>query len=827
MKELIQNICGKLLYDTANDTNIYEDDILAGYKTLLNDWILNYSNYRNHSGTLLGSFEKNFNKGLLYSLHTYINSFEDVIKLPTTGALDLSILEMDLSDNVVENYKYILTNSIDKAAGYRLSDLDVETGHLSEQAIKELIGTIIDKLEKDATNMHWDSKQLNISLLDLSILRGLCNQIGQPSLFYHALNIFFDKLCISGMSQAARDLCEEMLVASFKDDLAFYGFFICFRVYSNLGSTIAALLYGNLCLAAVKSKEKIQNDKFLYEIIWQSLKLLRNSRLYPFAVQIYEKTPKTNKFSKYEWHGLDLVYYSCLFQLKEQRLPTLIFDYLGMERESILQEGEKGCSRWLLLLYNIKRLEQLFDFTGSGLYQYVNLFESIVPKESISKYRNIIEGDSGNLKDYLKESLLKLLATRNKSDFVYDNEMAIKIAHRLIEDSFDKKDHEAALLAMLVLSDHSILFKGKDSPDVAILNITDTDNSTFYEHFPDPVKALNSFCLTSSQALICLFTPEDKLLQLTYSNSNFNFIKIEDWDLIKFQKWSREIIPELDFQTTIKNRYDEVRSLLSEDYEHQANVIKGQVAFPSIRLDKCINELLVVKDMEVSSLPHNLILNESREFFALNSSVTNVLSIEWLNSKLSKKLPILDNSKALWIPLDKEDATIDFLYRKCQDVLDEYKVKISDTVKIESPLSSTINIISSHGSRDIASVHVVHPNDETVLYNLDKVVGNGKILIMLVCFSGSAKKDFFRNEITSLVKKFLASDYEAVIAPFWALHIDIPPIWLRAFFESIDSGQQVSNAVLSSNKAVFDRYPTPSAWACMHLYGNPFFKIGS
>jgi hypothetical protein len=754
-----------------------------------------------------------------------MNSFEEVVKLPVVETLDLSILEISPSDNVIENYRYILTHSIDQESGYRLSDLDVRTGRLSEQDIKELIGTIIDKLERDASKLDWDDKQLNSTLTDLSLMRGLCNKINQLSLFYHALNIFFDKLFISGLAQPARDLCEEILIASFKDDLSFYGFFTCFRVYSNQGSTLAALMYGNLCLAVVRSKKQIHTDKFFYEIIWQSLKLLRNSKLYPFGIRIYETTPKSIKFSKYEWHGLDFTYYSSLLMLKEQRLPTLLFDYLSIERESILHEGEKGCSRWLLLLYNIKRLQQVFDFSNSGLEQYVNLFESIVPKDSLNKYKNIIEGDSENLKEYLKESLLKLLSTRNKSDFVYDNEMAVKIAHRLIEDGFDKKDHEAALLAMLVLSDHSVLFNGKESPDITILNIEDKDISGFYEFYSDPMKALNSFCLNNSHALVCIFAPEDKLFQLIYHSTNFHFEKLDNWDLIKFQEWSRETVPDLDFQTTVKNRYGEVRSLLNDDYEAQAEKISEEVAFPPFSLSEEVKELFLIKDMEVSSLPHNLLLNEQKQFIGLNTSIANILSIEWLNSRFINGSVNSDNSKAIWVPLDMEDSTIDFLFRKCQDVLDTYKVQISDTAKIENPLSSTINIISSHGSRNISSVHVIHPNDDEVIYDLNKIVGKGKILIMLVCFSGSEKKDFFRNEIASLVNKYLANDYEAVIAPFWALHIDIPPIWLEAFFEAIDSGQQVNNAVLKSNKAVFDKYPTPSAWACMHLYGNPFFKI--
>ena len=76
-----------------------------------------------------------------------------------------------------------------------------------------------------------------------------------------------------------------------------------------------------------------------------------------------------------------------------------------------------------------------------------------------------------------------------------------------------------------------------------------------------------------------------------------------------------------------------------------------------------------------------------------------------------------------------------------------------------------------------------------------------------------------------MVKKYLAKGYEAVVAPFWALNIEIPPVWLPAFFDAIEQNNSISEAVFKANKAVYNIYPTPSAWACMHLYGNPFFRI--
>ena len=87
------------------------------------------------------------------------------------------------------------------------------------------------------------------------------------------------------------------------------------------------------------------------------------------------------------------------------------------------------------------------------------------------------------------------------------------------------------------------------------------------------------------------------------------------------------------------------------------------------------------------------------------------------------------------------------------------------------------------------------------------------------------KTEFFRNNITSLIKRFISKGYEAVIAPFWALDVTIPRYWLPEFLTEIDNGSTISSAVFKANQRVYERYPTLAAWACLHLYGNPNFII--
>jgi hypothetical protein len=108
---------------------------------------------------------------------------------------------------------------------------------------------------------------------------------------------------------------------------------------------------------------------------------------------------------------------------------------------------------------------------------------------------------------------------------------------------------------------------------------------------------------------------------------------------------------------------------------------------------------------------------------------------------------------------------------------------------------------------------------------VEQLIGEGSILILLICHSGSAKSDVFRNQIASLANVFLAGNYQAVIAPFWSLSIEVVPIWLNQFLKSFNAGKALSYSVFDANNAVYNEFPTPTAWACMHLYGNPFCRM--
>lgn len=823
MKDRVIRLHNNLRLDTIGETD-HTNEIIQDIYQITQFSISSYSNYHENIATVLKSFELYSDKSLPILLSIFQSTYSRVIQLPVEREMDFDILDIPFSKEIEENYRDLLKRNLSGKGGIRISDFELDTGLLKETDFKGLISSIINYLDHLATQIDWSGEQFEDILMQLAVLRGLCKKIDQLEFFYHSLNNFFDRLSLLEFPQSARHLCEEILITSFNDNVAYYGFFVCFKVYANAGNLHAGLLYGIFCVESLLKAKRLPTNKFLFELVWQSIKFYRTAQRPLLAIDVYKSIPKNMVVNAYERQSIELTYFTALLQVQDEELIERLENYLSQHRESILQYGSKACFPWLLLLHNLQRIAH-DKFEGSGLPLYVDFFEKIVPPQMIAKQKGIVQGDSGLIKDYLKESLLKLKATLYKEDFVHDNEPAVKMAHRLIEDAVDKKDIEGLLLAMLVLSDFSMLFLEAGSGTVAPFEVKDVDISTFYDSYPDPVKSLHDFDMVIESALVLLYAPENKLFQMTYWNSNFQLEKIENWSNHEFDSWTKDIVPEIDFETSKQGRYNDTITFLYEDYVNQAEGIIKQIAFPGLNIPDNVSQILLVKDMELSELPHNLILDKGQNLIGLYASITNILSIEWLHMRLKNGVKATTADAAFWIPLDIADSTLNILFGKCEDLLKQFNVAISDKAKPSTPINSAINIIASHGSENISSTHVVYPNDDAVIFDLTKIVGNGKILIMLVCFSGSSQKDFYRNQVNSLVKQYLSRGYEAVIAPFWALNIDIPPIWLPAFFKSIQMGNQVSEAVFKANMAVYETYPTPSAWACMHLYGNPFFKI--
>ncbi len=534
MDNIIIDFHQKLTFERVNGVHQYEQELLKHYHTILDNLSGDYVLYRKHIGAVLASLEANNMSAFSYSATIFFKSYKYLISSSNFSKLNNDIMNFHANQETIAKFKVAFENSITKNNRPRISDFDFEIQHLSGTEVKEIASLLIHKLQEDSRNLNWSNELVESTLVNLSILRCLLISSNNTSLFYYIVGIFLDRLNSSELFQISRDLAEELIISSFKDQMSYLGYFNAFRVYSNHRNVHAAMFYANLSLTCVKNVGTY-HDKFVQEIIWQSIKLFRNTELYPFAIQIYQKIPKSIAFSDYERRSIDHSYFTSLLAMQEASLPNILLDYLNKERESIFQGGEDESIPWLITLYNIQRLYKDADFSATGFGYYLAIFESIVPKERVEKHLNIVSGSTFALKVYLKESLIKLNETRNKIDFVYDNEAALTISNRIIENSFREEDSEAILLAMMLKSDYSLIFQSKEAPEIMPLQLPRVELENFNFLYGDKTMLIQKLTSTKAIAFIWLAFTEGKMFQLTLFEDLFSYRQLDLWSNEKFR----------------------------------------------------------------------------------------------------------------------------------------------------------------------------------------------------------------------------------------------------------------------------------------------------
>lgn len=810
--------------ERLNDHHRHEHELKKLYLEILSVMALNYSEYRKYAPSFLSSLEDNNSHSVSYSIQLFFDLYQQFLDARQFKSFDLSIMDYNADDKTLEKMKPIFETSYSRNNQQRLSEENFDISGLSDEDKKSISSLIIHKLQIDVKQLNWTKDMVDVTMMQFIFLRQILVSLNQAELFYHSVGLLIDRLTTSEYYQAGRDIAEEIIISSYKDDVPELGYFNSFRLYSNTKSIHASLLYANLSLICILKKEPPYSEKFVLEVIWQGIKFFRNIKFYSLAVKTYKEIPLELNISGYERRSIDHSYFTVLLHMKKSFLPAKLLDYLNKEREKILSGGVNDALPWLATLYNVKRLYPEVDFSPTGFGFYLSVFETIVPADTIKKTKDIIEADSDDLKKHLKESLVKLSETRNASDFVYDNDSAIKISSRLIEYSFKKNDSSAFLLSMTLKSDYSILFEPKESKELAPLILPEINVETLTTLYEDKEAFLSYLPLKSNTSIVWLAYSESNLYQLELFSNEYTFKHSSSWNYNLYKELlNSDYFVGFSFSETVKDKGG-IRLVLPEEFNEEENEIAALLSFTKIALNPLAHELNIIKDMEFSRFPHNLLLNEKGDFIAKNIPITNVLSTEWLlQTKDFKELP-KNYSKSIWIPVESGDVPLNYLHSNIEDTLREHSFEVFQQTELQNPLSSDINIICSHGAKNISETQIIFQENNPT-YNLNSVIGKGKILIFFVCYSGSMKTEFYRNNVTSIVKRFIAQGYEAVIAPFWALDVTIPRSWLPEFLDAMNKGLTISNAVFNANKKVSEQYPTPAAWACLHLYGNPNYKI--
>lgn len=817
--KLFLNFQQKLNTERFTDSNKYEDDIVEHYYEILKILSQSYENYRANVFKLLSTLENNDSKGLAYSIFIFYNLFEEFQNKEITK-LDLNRYNKECTDETLLKYTKLFEETVSKNNQFRISDFDFKTESLSETEMEQICSLIIDVLEQKSETTEFQKDDVDLVIMQLASLHVILDKLGDNHLFYFIAGQCVDRLNTSEYFQIARNTVEEIILIAFKDKTPEYGFYEGFACYAGQGSTHASLLFANLSLHCFNTRKSKTYDRFFNRFIWTTIRYFRNVQMYEYAINLYKSAIDKITLSKYEKQLMDHIYFTCLLHTEEKKTASEISNYLDLERENILNGGVHGAIPWFTILISLKRVQPDLYSSGSQLDYYLKMFEAIVPKELSERFHIITFGSTLELKDLLKKSLIKLNETRDKSDVSYDNEMTLKLADRVIENSFYQNDYEATLIAMLAKSDFNLMFKSKKFEDVEKLKIPDDNIENFTKIYPNLYKEIIEVSVKHKPVdFIWLCFAERKVFELLLNNGNFEYLKLEKWNWEKFEELDKtNFFSTLTFDDIVKTQY-EVRQILHEEHVQSSDLVLNKINSFRVKVSKSSESFLIVKDMTFKKFPHNLLIDENGTFLGLTRPITNILSTEWYISAC-KNSESLAFSKSIWIPCSDTNFEFHKLHSSLEDTLSNEGFHIDLNMMPENPLNSSINIICSHGAKDIAVNQIVYPG-ENPLFDLDKIIGIGNILIFFVCHSGSYQSEFLKNNITSVVKTYISKGYSAVVAPFWSLNIDIPKVWLPAFLQTLNSGESIDKAVFNANLEVFKKFPTPAAWAAMHLYGNP------
>jgi len=824
IEELISELHDKLTSVHHDFADIPKSDLIILFLQVVRSIKVDYTTYRKYISKVLGLFEKNKTTSIVVLVDSFFTLFHKLTKKQELIEIDDSALKAKYEDDIVEKFLSAFERSLTKGAQIRISDFDFDKSGLSTYEKKGFISLIVDFLQDSAKTLNWDYDRTQNVMLQLAVARNLLKDQNDNDSFYILSAMVLDRFSSSEFHQQSRDVAEELIISSYLDNRAHLGYFNSFRCYSNNSSAIPALLYANLSISCALESDTQISSKYVKEIIWQGIKYFRNISLYPWVQLIYESIPNHISFDPYEKRSIAHSYFTSLLLSHDKNLPVLILDFLSEHREEIYQTGIHDALPWLLTLYNVKRIYTSADFSATGLGHYLSTFEMIVPPETVANQKAMIEGDVSKLKPMLRDSLIKLNETRNPSDIVNDNNMSIKMASRLVDQAISNKDHEALLLAMMVKSDFSFIFTEKERQEIAPLNVPETSLESFEKIYGSEKATIKNLNNESQSTFIWLVNTETRCYHFIFEGGDFQYAQINTWNLKDFKALVHSgFFSQFSFDDTIKSK-NEVRVVMPEEQVEESNKYKANFEFFRLDISQSNSPLLIVMDMDLAGFPHNLLINLEGNLIYSERPIANILSTEWY-IKYSNQIQIdKEFPKSIWIPTEGGDFTLNQLFGKLEDSLVVNKFNVLQSLEPENPINTDLNIVCAHGANDIALKQIIFPND-TPRLNLDRYLSSGKVLIFFVCHSGSISSTPFENSISSIVKRYIAKGYSSVIAPFWALHINIPPIWLPVFLKSMEEGKSIVQAVYEANLAVKEVYPTLAAWCCLHLYGDPQISL--
>ena len=713
----------------------------------------------------------------------------------------------------------------------RLSDVVMPSGlNYTQEELNLVLGDVVI-IVQECMKMKMDCNVYEGSLMMLPLARALSIELNCRHVFYHLMGLFLEHVAMYIDKQVARDIIEEVLICGEKDNQEHEAYLVACRLYLVCNNLAGALIFYNIHLQYMSKIVEVSNYLW-FKSIWQFSKLARGIR---FAHEKFfdELEYYLTQAGVGQNHIIEFQHskYVLLLSCRTPGLVTKVIDTLNKNKDYLQNDGIHSAKPWWILLVQMQIAYSKEE--TEVLNSWLQMFDAMIPdKEILGKHYNYVMGV--NLTDTFKEELALLMNTRSEDDYVKDCEFAMSVAKKMITAAGKINRISDYLMAMLVRADFGFVFNNKPAPAEELRQLK-------WSHVAaSEVALIHENCDKFEQALahdvydeiIWLGEGEDAIYQMSKDKTSYAIARLNGWNLRALKEYVNERTTHNTFSRCKRDsRTGEIRDLDPSEHQEKYNEeLLRCIDFPVYLLNSA-SRVLFVKDSTISAFPHHLIVeSEQRKFVGELKPSANILSSEFLMMEnFADNLPI-GFTKSFWSPIDsergKEDVALQTVFSYIEDALNKYAFRIERGLYPTYPLCSDINIVCAHGTSAIKEEPRFAINGGVIehLNDLKQIIGKGRLLVLMVCHSGEMGSSRYDSSVHSLIKKFIRAEYSSIVAPMWALPIEIFDIWMPVFLESLHRGDYVIDALFNANMSVKRAYADPSAWACMHLFGNPYLR---
>lgn len=687
---------------------------------------------------------------------------------------------------------------------------------------RQLACHCVDIVQTLGLRTNWDGGIIIDQTMLMTIMYSICKYDNVMDLFFIWNNNISDRLNTSSQRQLARDYGENLLMIGYQEGMIAEAYFCVSRAYIGAKHVLGGLLYLNVALLDLQTRNEVQKE-MAFEIIWQMLKIMRDAH--------FHKQDFIDKLLKmYDGLGMDdyktLSVYHTAFGIElygdiedtAKRIEVFLCD----KRDVVYSNMEHSAVPWYTLIRSLRQLGAI------GKYPVMDSLEGIMKaimlqngNENIVRFYDEKEDKSA----LLMEELAKLETTRNPEDIGLDSHNALVLATDVLEKAVADSKPADFILAMRPKSDFSFAMTDKKlESDFKKVDVVDPKA----EECDLPYGEIDSLAwllqTEKSDCVMWIGKGNSNVFRMTLLGNMYKFDELSAISAVDADKLQKETISKLVFSQTERDRSDTIYTKNELELKTEAEQIYLQMKECTIAVPNIVNRIFFVKDMALSAIPHQLMIDErTGKFVGESCPSANVISTEFLiKSNFNDPLPKGYN-KSYWSPLNKE-TTFWGIKEGLKQVFEDYQFDVDDNDEPAVPLHADLNIVCAHGADNISDSEWFYAGG-TPIVNSKRAIGPGKVLVLFVCHSGSITHQYYDHTMHTIIKRYLRMGYSSVVAPMWSLNTEITKIWLPVFMENVDAGRYVVDAVFQANMEVKKQFITPSAWACLHLFGNPYVKI--